>query len=203
MRSGLDTPVLVLNRTYQPVQVTSARRAFTLLYLGAAQAIAPDFRTFDFASWSELSIAAGDDVVHTIGRAIRVPRVIVLQLYDRLPRGKVRLSRLNVYARDDDTCQYCGRRPSRPELNLDHVVPRAQGGRTTWENVVCCCDECNLRKGARTPTQAGLRLLRPPRRPDWSPFLRGRRIAHREWLPFLGLVDASYWNVELLDDPEA
>jgi hypothetical protein len=88
------------------------------------------------------------------------------------------------------------------QLNLDHIVPRAQGGRTTWENVCCCCVQCNLRKGARTPEQAGMVLQRQAARPRWTPVFRTPegRVAYREWLPFLGLVDAAYWNTELLDD---
>jgi 5-methylcytosine-specific restriction endonuclease McrA len=114
----------------------------------------------------------------------------------------VRFSRLNIYARDHDTCQYCGRELHRSELNLDHVVPRAQGGKTTWENVVCSCIACNLRKGGRTPDQAGLKLLKKPVRPRWTPLTRGvaKRVTYREWLPFLNLTDASYWNVELVDE---
>ena len=198
----LTSSVLVLNRHYQPIQVTSAKRAFTLLYMGAARAIEPDYRTFDFDSWASIGAVAGDDVVHTIGRAIKVPRVVMLQIYDRLPTSKVRFSRLNIYARDDNTCQYCARQLPRTSLNLDHVIPRAQGGRTTWENVVCCCLPCNLRKGCRTPSQASMVLLRTPERPKWTPTFRapGGKVAHREWLPFLGIVDASYWNTELVDD---
>jgi 5-methylcytosine-specific restriction endonuclease McrA len=198
----LNSNVLVLNRHYQPVHVTSAKRAFTLLYLGAARVIEPDYRTFDFESWAALGAADRDDVVHTIGRAIRIPRVIMLQLYDRMPRTKVRFSRLNIYARDDNTCQYCGQKLPRAQLNLDHVLPRAQGGRTTWENVVCCCVPCNLQKGNRTPVQASIALLRTPERPRWTPSFRapGGKVAHREWIPFLGLADASYWNTELVDE---
>ena len=140
-------------------------------------------------------------MIRTVNRAIRIPRVIVLQLYDRIPKTKVRFSRHNIYMRDGNTCQYCGEELPRTDLNLDHVVPRAQGGRTTWENVVCCCVDCNLSKGARTPEQAGLKLLKAPVRPRWTPTFRtnGGRVRYREWLPFLGLPDASYWNVELED----
>ena len=221
----LNTSVLVLNRNYQPIHVTSAKRAFTLLYLGAARVIDEQYRTFDFESWAALSEAcSGDDVIRTIDRAIRVPRVILLQIYDRMPRTKVRFSRLNIYARDDNTCQYCGQKLPRTHLNLDHVVPRAQGGRTTWENVVCCCVPCNLAKGARTPDQAGIRLLHAAVRPNWSPTFRApagigpasasanglaasvapghKNVRYREWLPFLGLADASYWNTELVDDDD-
>lgn len=198
----LNSAVLVLNRNYQPVHVTSVKRALSLLYLGVAKAIDSQYRLYEFADWAELSAAAPHDSINTINRRIRVPRVVVLSAYEYLPRGRVRFSRLNIYARDHDTCQYCARQLPRSELNLDHVVPRSQGGKTSWENVVCSCVPCNLRKGGRTPEQAGMKLLRVPMRPRWTPFFRGasRRITYREWLPFLNLADASYWNVELLDD---
>jgi 5-methylcytosine-specific restriction endonuclease McrA len=201
-----NSAVLVLNRHYQPIHVTNVRRAFSLLYLGVARVVDPQFKTFDFESWAQLRAEVGDeDVIHTVSRVIRVPRVIVLQLYDRIPRTKVRFSRHNIYMRDGNTCQYCGQELPRVDLNLDHVVPRAQGGRTTWENVVCCCIECNLTKGARTPAQAGMKLLKQPARPRWTPTFRtnGGKVRHREWLPFLGIADASYWNVELKDDESA
>ncbi|WP_375765321.1 HNH endonuclease [Archangium gephyra] len=198
----LNSAVLVLNRNYQPVHVTSVKRALSLLYLGVAKAIDTQYRLYEFADWAALSASAPHDSVNTIDRRIRVPRVVVLSAYEYLPKGRVRFSRLNIYARDHDTCQYCARQLPRSELNLDHVVPRSQGGKTSWENVVCSCVPCNLRKGGRTPAQAGMKLLKVPMRPRWTPFFRGasRRITYREWLPFLNLADASYWNVELLDD---
>jgi len=197
----LNTSVLVLNRIYQPVHVTSVKRAFSLLYQGIAKAIDDQYRLYEFSDWAELS-AAEHDSVGTINRRIRIPRVLVLSAYEHLPKGRVRFSRLNIYARDGDTCQYCGRKLARNELNLDHVIPRTQGGKTSWENVVCSCVPCNLRKGGRTPDEAHMRLLKRPLRPRWTPFFRGsaRRVTYREWLPFLTLAEASYWNVELLDE---
>jgi 5-methylcytosine-specific restriction endonuclease McrA len=197
----IHSSVLVLNRNYHPVHVTTVKRAFTLLYQGVAKAIDEQYRLYEFADWAALS-AANHESISTISRSIRVPRVVVLTAYEHLPRGRVRFSRLNIYARDDDTCQYCGRQLPRAELNLDHVNPRSQGGKTSWENVVCSCVPCNLRKGGRTPEQAGMKLLRRPVRPRWTPFFRGavRRMTYREWLPFLNLADASYWHVELEDE---
>jgi len=158
-----------------------------------------EYRTFDFESWSELSVSVQEDSVGTVHRAIRVPRVILLVAYDKIPKRHVRFSRFNIYARDRNTCQYCGRRFPRSDLNIDHVLPRSRGGLSTWENVVCSCYACNRRKGGRTPEEAGMRLLRPPRRPEWTPFMLEtfsfRR--YREWLPFLSMVDVSYWNTEL------
>lgn len=197
----LNTSVLVLNRLYQPVHVTSVRRAFALLYQGVAKAIDHQYRLYEFADWAALS-SADHDSVSTVSRTIRVPRVIVLSAYEYLPKGRVRFSRLNIYARDSDTCQYCARQLPRSDLNLDHVLPRSQGGKTSWENVVCSCVPCNLRKGGRTPEQAQMKLLKKPVRARWTPFFRGaaKRVTYREWLPFLTLSDASYWNVELLDE---
>ncbi len=195
----LDAPVLVLNRSYLPIHVTTVQRAFVLLYRGMAKAVDEKYETFDFPAWRELDVKEEDDAIGIVGGAIRVPRVILLALFDRVPRRHVRFSRTNIYARDRNTCQYCGRRFARSQLNLDHVVPRAQGGRSTWENVVCSCVECNRRKGGRTPKQAAMRLIRTPVKPRWTPIagtLTGRRD-YPEWKPFLSIVDASYRNTEL------
>jgi len=198
----LNSSVLVLNRYYQPVHVTSVKRAFTLLYQGVVKAIDQQYRLYEFSDWAALSAAQEEDAIGTVNGRIRIPRVVVLIAYEYLPRGRVRFSRHNIYARDHDTCQYCGRQLPRSELNLDHVVPRAQGGKTTWENVVCSCVSCNLKKGGRTPAQARMNLLKVPVRPRWTPLGRNltRRVTYREWLPFLNLADASYWNVELVDE---
>ncbi len=195
----LNTKVLVLNRSFLPIHITSVRRAFCLLYQGVAHAVNEQYQTFDFPTWSALSVSVHDESVGLVDRAIRVPRVILLLTYDRVPKRQVRFSRFNIYARDRNTCQYCGVRFPRHDLNIDHVVPRSQGGLSLWENVVCSCHLCNRRKGGRTPNQAGMRLLAHPRRPEWTPFMLEtfslRR--YREWLPFLSMVDTSYWNTEL------
>lgn len=185
----LNSSVLVLNRSFLPVHVTSARRAFSLIFQDVARAVNENYETFDFEAWRRLPAAEGE-ALGTPRGPIRVPRVIALKGFDRVPRRSVRYSRVNVLARDKFTCQYCGERPHRSLLNLDHVVPRALGGKTTWENVVCSCVDCNRRKGGRTPEQAKLRLRRRPERPHWMPlFNLGRQVGHQEaWRPFLGVV---------------
>ena len=199
--SVLQTKVLVLNRAYFPVHITSVRRAFCLLYQGLARAVDEQYRTFDFDSWSELSASLHDDAVGLVNRVIRVPRVILLVAYDRVPKRHVRFSRFNVFARDKNTCQYCGRKFPRSELNLDHVVPRSQGGTSTWENVVCSCHLCNRKKGGRSPEEARMRLIRSPRRPEWTPFTMETFSfkRYKEWHPYLSAVDVAYWNTELLE----
>ena len=196
----LNSSVLVLNRSYLPIHVTSARRAFTLIYQGTARALDGNYQTFDFSCWSRLGVVDEDAVGTSQGR-VRVPRVIVLQTFDRIPRRYVRFSRINVFARDAFTCQYCSTRLPRIDLNLDHVVPRSLGGKSTWENVVCCCVDCNRRKGGRTPMQAGLRLLRAPKKPRWTPFANfmWARIRYEEWRPFLHIAESTHLRAELAD----
>ncbi len=191
--------VLVLNRAFYPVHVTNVRRAFCLLYSGLAKAINEKYETYDFHSWSELSRHARGESIGAIGRAILVPRVLVLTAYDRVPRRVVRFSRHNIFLRDRNTCQYCGRMLPSSELNLDHVVPRSQGGGTTWENIVCSCLPCNKRKGGKRPEEAGMRLLKTPGRPKGMPGagFALRSPVHKEWIPFLDVVDFTYWNLEL------
>ncbi|MGH0031540.1 MAG: HNH endonuclease [Myxococcota bacterium] len=186
----LNSSVLVLNRSYLPIHVTSVRRAFSLIYQGTALAVNGNYETFDFEAWFE-SADPSEDSIGTSRGAVRAPRVIVLLTYDRVPKRHVRYSRLNIFARDKFTCQYCGDRPPRSQLNLDHVVPRSLGGRTTWENVVCSCVDCNRRKGGRTPAQARLRLARRPVRPRWTPVIHNavQSVRYDEWRPFLHIVD--------------
>lgn len=185
----LNSSVLVLNRSFIPVHVTTVKRAFSLVFSGTADIVDAQYRTFDFQAWLSAPSHPEDEVIGSTSGPVRVPRVIVLTWFDRLPRRHVRYSRTNVFTRDDFTCQYCGERPPRSQLNLDHVVPRAQGGRTTWENVVASCVTCNRRKGGRTPEQAKLRLRNTPVRPRWTPMLNvapSNGSRYREWQPFLG-----------------
>ena len=197
----LDRQVLVLNRLWQAINVCSVRRAFTLLCAGHAQVVDSDedrnFFTHDFASWRDLSEREPEDeMVHTISFKIRVPRVIVLLLFDRMPKKEVKFTRANIFERDKCTCQYCGKIFERRDLNLDHVIPRDRGGLTSWENIVCSCIPCNTRKGNRLPHQAGMKLIKKPERPKWRPFLHITFDAkvHESWRHF---IDFAYWNVEL------
>lgn len=197
--SLLNTKVLVLNRSYFPVHVTSLRRAFSLLYQGIAKAVDDQYQTFDFQSWSALSASLHDETIGLVGQAIKVPRVILLIAYDRVPKRRVRFSRFNVFARDNDTCQYCGKRLPRSELNLDHVIPRSKGGTSSWDNVVCSCFVCNRKKGGLLLEETRMRLIKKPVQPEWTPFMIETFSfkRYREWLPYLNEVDAAYWNTEL------
>ncbi|WP_281315969.1 HNH endonuclease [Polyangium sp. y55x31] len=187
-RDPLTLPVLALNRHFHPVQVTTARRAFLLLFGGAAHAIDEAGEVHDFTSWRRLPVRDTDDGLPIVGGSLRVPRVLHLRRYERVRRPTVRLSRRNVMLRDAHQCQYCLKRPPVRDLNIDHVVPRSRGGVDSWENLVTACRPCNLRKGRRTPEEASMRLLRPPTAPRWSAsmlLLLGRPEPFKEWEPFL------------------
>jgi 5-methylcytosine-specific restriction endonuclease McrA len=191
---GLHANVLVLNRFYLPVHLTTARRAFVLVYKGDAEAVTllnERIVSFDFRAWIEHSAfapsATDDDFVSTVAYRLRVPRIVRLLDYERMPQGRVNFSRKNVLMRDDYRCQYCGVRASARELTLDHVVPRSRGGKHCWTNVVACCTRCNDRKGRLTPREAGMHLLREPVAPKRSPELK-RKLDDRRyniWRVFL------------------
>ena len=197
----LSSGVLVLNRSFLPVHVTTVRRALTLLYQGIAKAVNEQYELFNFDDWRQLRPREGEDAIGLVNDVIRVPRVILLVAYDRIPKRHVRFSRLNIFLRDRNTCQYCGRALPRKELNIDHVVPRSRGGTSVWENVVCSCLECNRQKGGKTPDEAGMRLVKRPARPRWTPgaSFKFDSKQYREWMPFLNFVDVSYWNAELIE----
>jgi len=197
--------VLILNRNYMAIRVTNARRALSLLYRNLAEVIHIEegqYLTYDFESWREISELKQQfephehDFVRTVRFSMAVPRIIRLTLYDRLPRKDVKLNRRNIFARDENHCQYCGKKYASSELSIDHVVPRSQSGKTTWDNVVCCCLQCNIRKGGRTPDQANMTLIAKPAKPRRSPMINLQLSSHRyrSWKQFL---DHAYWSVEL------
>jgi 5-methylcytosine-specific restriction endonuclease McrA len=188
MAYGLEAPVLVLNRHYAPVRVTRARRALMMLFIGAAKALDAKGDAYDFMRWTQLGPMDGYEAIGTSSGVLHIPRLLLLSRYGRVPNTTLRLSRRNVYLRDDYTCQYCGLRMPARELNLDHVTPRSQGGKATWENLVTSCRRCNFLKGSATPEAAGMRLLKTPARPSWSTAaaLAAAPRHFREWEPFIG-----------------
>jgi 5-methylcytosine-specific restriction endonuclease McrA len=204
--SALDASVLALNKMYLAVHVISVRRALCLLCKELAEVVSLEegqFATYDFETWRELSEfrAANfshedDDWVHTATSVIQVPRVIRLFGYDKLPRQTVKFNRRNIFARDHNQCQYCGKKFPTSELSLDHIVPRSQGGIATWDNIVCACVGCNVRKGGRTPKQAHMTLIRRPEKPKRSPLLN-LKLTQRKYQSWQAFLDNAYWEVEL------
>jgi len=171
---------LVLSQSYEPVKIVSWQRAITLLFLGKVEVI-----------------EEYDRDIKTTSIVIKVPAVVRLLNAFRRHKKPVKFSRVNIYGRDNYTCQYCGTKKRVGDLTYDHVVPRAQGGKTIWSNIVTACGTCNAKKANRTPTQAGMRLLKQPTQPTATPTLVitvSRTSVPDAWRDYL------YWTGELESD---
>lgn len=202
---ALDCRVLVLNKHYLALRIIGARRAFSLLCREQAEVISCDdgsYANYDLRSWLELSEtkrtfeAHRHDWISTVNFHIAVPRVIRLLCYDRIPNKTIKFNRRNLFARDSNHCQYCGRRFPTAELSLDHVIPRRLGGQATWNNIVCACLKCNVKKGGRTPAQANMMLIRKPVKPRRNPVIH-IHLAHERYRSWKQFLDHAYWSVEL------
>jgi 5-methylcytosine-specific restriction endonuclease McrA len=165
----LNGKVLLLNQNYEPMTVTSVRRALLLIFGGKAHAV------------EQLG-----EVVHSVSAEFPVPSVVRLQRYIHAPRRRVVLSKRNILRRDNHECQYCGGGGDGDRLTIDHVIPRKDGGGATWENLVCACVHCNNRKGEHRPERAGMKLRRKPKRPNNISFIRNFvGISDQRWHPYL------------------
>lgn len=145
---------LLLNSTFEPLMVVSWKKALSLLVLEKVEVV-----------------EEYDRIIRGVTLALRLPAVIRLHRHIKRKTPIVKFSRQNLYFRDRGKCQYCGKLFEHRELTYDHVVPRSKGGQTDWTNVVSCCTACNLRKGGRTPEEAGMSLIRRPKAPIWIPLL--------------------------------
>ena len=192
--SVLQRPTLVLNRNWQAVNIATVARALTLVWNENARVVDPDsYQLFEWTGWATLK-PDSDLFVRSARQNFRVPEVIALTHFDKLPTSTVTFSRRNIFKRDRFTCQYCGCQPTPDELTIDHVLPRSHGGTSTWENCVLACVDCNHSKADRTPEQAGLKLRREPIRPAWNPVYSYSNVRIESWRKF---ISESYWNSEL------
>jgi 5-methylcytosine-specific restriction endonuclease McrA len=166
----LSRNVLVLNQNYEPLSVCTVKRAVILIYLGKAEIIEQyDGNKIRSVSWS-----------------LPVPSVVRLGFYIRVPQKRILLTRKNIIKRDGHTCQYCGE--NHAQMTVDHVIPKIYGGQDSWENLVCACIRCNNIKGNRTPEQAGMRLLKKPKRPNHITFIQQFvGISDHRWKQYLFL----------------
>jgi 5-methylcytosine-specific restriction endonuclease McrA len=191
----LQRPTLVLNRNWQPVNIASVARALTLVWNESARFVDPQtYEMFEWEDWAQLEVLHGKPFIQAVSQRFRVPEVITLTNFSRLPNSHVTFSRRNIFKRDHFTCQYCGHQPAQDELTIDHVVPRSQGGQSTWENCVLACLDCNQLKADRSPEQAKLRMRKVPQRPNWSPMYSRHKMRIESWSKF---VSDAYWNVDL------
>ena len=196
-----NRPVLVLNKSWQAIHVTNVERAIVMLFSAdgdrnKARVIDPnkDFETFTWEDWSQLKPVDGELTIRSGRDAFRVPEVILLSDYDKLPQSTVQFSRRQLYKRDNYMCQYCGARPGTEELSIDHIIPQSRGGATTWTNCTLACVDCNSKKADRTPKEAGMFLRRKPAKPQFNLIRCDKALVPLSWKNF---ISAAYWNVEM------
>jgi 5-methylcytosine-specific restriction endonuclease McrA len=193
--SVLQRPTLVLNRSWQPVNVATVERALVLVWNDVARIVDPDsYQIYEWSDWTKLQPRDDEPFIRTVESRLRAPEVITLNHYDRVPKVVVSFSRRNIFKRDGYRCQYCGSQPGTGELSIDHVIPRSRGGGTSWENCVLACIDCNKTKGSRTPEEAAMRLRKTPIRPHWRPIYSTYHMRIDSWSRFLS---EAYWNAEL------
>ncbi len=193
--AALARPTLMLNRNWQPVGVATVARALVKVWNDTARIVDPiDYCQYTWDDWSRLRPSGDEPFIQALQFRLRVPEVIALTKYDRVPANAVTFSRRNVFKRDRFTCQYCGGQPGSDELTIDHVLPRSQGGVSTWDNCVLACLNCNARKADRTPDQAHMPLRRRPVRPAWRPMYAAHGARIDSWSKF---VSEAYWTVQL------
>jgi len=185
MIDHLKLPVLVLNKGWQPIAVASVRRSIVQVMSNVASFLDDNYNLHDIDGWLGLSIPRGCEAIGmTRGGRMRIPEIMVLANYERFPIREVKLTRRNLMVRDRFKCQYTGEIVSSHNATMDHVVPQSAGGRTTWDNVVLSSEVANRRKADRTPEQAGMKLLKAPRRPEWNPiYSRFARLSARSSVP--------------------
>lgn len=195
---------LVLNKGWSPVGTVPLQRAIIMLFSsyknGDPKARIIDhesYQTFTWDDWSKLKPLCSDEAIRAANVAFRIPEIILLSRYDKLPKPRLHFSRRTLYKRDEMMCQYCGDKPGSSELTIDHVLPRSRGGKTSWENCVLACVDCNSRKADRTPKQANMTLAKQPVKPRMSLFSFDSLKKVKSWETFLG---EAYWNVGLGDD---
>lgn len=222
--SYLNSPVLVLNKAWSPILVKPAWDAISDLWTGNVKVMV-DFIEYDFKQWTDpesdriMSLTTEDHVVRTKSLAIPVPEIVIHQDYMGFPDLELRWSRRNLELRDNNECQYCGRKVHGEEATIDHILPKARGGKNSWKNCVIACKPCNRKKADRTPEEArmslkgwvtqsedGPRMVYEPFKPKWYPLTAkfGANVPEswKRWIPSWALEPVKP-AVEGVDTPKS
>ena len=188
--SILRKRVLVLNKNWQAINTSTAGHALSLMFAGQAKGILIEdgkINALEWNEWKNVKLLNTDTTISTVNNKIKIPNIIVLCFYDKIPKQAVKLTQNNLWERDNFTCQYTGVKVNKTTGNIDHIIPRSLGGKTTWENCVIACREVNDKKSDKTPEQAGLTLVRKPVKPKTMPvsFFIKNTEGNADWNWFL------------------
>jgi 5-methylcytosine-specific restriction endonuclease McrA len=190
MKTIFKKHVLILNKNWIPINTTTARNSFSLMYSDNAKGLLIEddrFLSLEWNEWVKLDIKDKDDFVKTVNGHIKIPNIIVLNYNDKIPKQVIKFTQKNLWERDNYTCQYTGKKLNKTNGNIDHIVPRSQGGKTSWENCVLAHKQINALKADRTPEQAELKLIKKPKAPRVMPvsfYIRNNENI-KEWDMFL------------------
>lgn len=201
-RLSINLPTLVLNKGWVPISIMPVKKAITKVAGGLATFLdTENYTTYSFEEWMSLPVEDGEPFIQTSHSKIKVPEIIILSDYDKLPKREVKLTRRNLLIRDNYTCQYTGVRISMDTATIDHVIPRSKGGSSTWDNLVMCCLDVNAKKADKTLSEAGLVLAKKPEKPKWSPiYARFARLASanipESWNKFIK-IDGNPFEVPI------
>ena len=183
--------VLVLNRNWQAIDVKTPLEAIGMMYSNDATGL--DVRGEDYMvplpwkEWVELEVTDDSEYIGTVQGKIKAPVIIILCRYDKVPHKRPKFTTKNIWQRDGGICQYTGKKLTPNEGNIDHVIPKSRGGKSTWTNCVLCHKDVNSLKADRTPAEAGLKLLKTPKEPASMPTIMyiDNKYEVPEWRPFL------------------
>jgi len=203
----LTSRVLVLNSNFVPINIISLKKALIKLVKNVAEIVTIEnerYSSWNFTSWAEISelrrdfeeLGKYDEIIGLGGFTFIIPRIIRVLTYDRFFKHPIKLNRKNIFARDKCICQYCHKKFSPQNLSIDHIIPRSQGGQSIWENLVCSCYKCNSKKRDRTPTQAGMKLLKQPHRPASPPIIK-LTIGDRKYKDWQSFISEIYWETSI------
>ncbi|MCJ8329489.1 MAG: HNH endonuclease [Lentisphaeria bacterium] len=205
MATALDARVLVLSKSWIPIDTTTVFEALKKVMTERARIVAADYSLYGMDEWidnwgdaKKIAELAEEKIIHAVNFNMAIPEVIVTTEYNGFFMKKAKLSRNAIFARDNYECQYCGKHYKKDQMNIDHIIPRSKGGKTIWTNLVLSCISCNCKKGNMLLEDVGMKLRRKPFQPHWS-MVKNKKAYNnipKSWEEFLGKL---YWDISLTD----